>query len=56
MGSVQAIALNLNHVQEILPEQDTVCLTKDSIVCLTWPGWQVESSRGDSIVDSHMLD
>lgn len=42
MVSVQAIVLNLNHVQEILPERDTVCLAKDRMVCLTWPGGQVD--------------
>ena len=29
MVSVQAMVLNLNHVQETLPEQDTVSLAKD---------------------------
>ena len=29
MVSVQAMVLNLNHVQKTLPEQDTVCLAKN---------------------------
>ena len=29
MVSVQAMVLNVNHVQETLPEQDAVCLAKD---------------------------